>query len=222
MVLYEQPFLEMFRKHYGEDPRKLDEESDPRIRKSWATVVTTFMREARVMLDKEQTRRGDGKRLELSAMVFGNEYDNMLYGLDVRQWVAEGLIDEIFTYKWDIGAKRAVDDIDFYLEVCQPKGVAFRPSYTILPTGYTNTIDEALSWYDKGVKGLVFFDVAATWQPGGDLVAPGTVLARMGHVDELRLRDRKESGAPKQPAHLVLHTVGEIVTDGRFPPYMGG
>src|SRR5438876_11042385 len=110
----------MLQKQYGEDPRKLDEEADPRIRKSWATVVTTFMREARAMLDQEQQRRGDGKRLELSAMVFGSEYDNMLYGIDVRQWVAEGLIDEIFTYKWGLGAKKKIDDIDFYLEVCKP------------------------------------------------------------------------------------------------------
>jgi hypothetical protein len=216
VVLYEPSFLEMFQKRYGEDPRKLDEESDPRIKNSWSMVVTTFMREARVMLDEEQSRRRDGKHLELSAMVFGNEYDNMLYGLDVRSWVAEGVIDEIYTYKWDIGAKKRVDDIKFFLDVCQPKGVSFRPSYTIAPPGYNNTVGEALSWYEQGVKGLVFFDV------GGDSVAPGTLVSRLGHVDELRLRNQKESGAAKQPAKLPLHSVGGIVTDGRFPPYMGG
>jgi len=217
VVLYEPAFLEMFQKKYGEDPRKLDEESDPRIKKAWAEVVTNFMRETRAMLDEEQKRRGDGKRLALSAMIFGNEYDNMLYGIDVRSWVAEGVIDEIFTYKWDIGAKKRFDDIDFFLEVCRPKGVRFRPSYTIAPPGYNNTLGEALSWYEKGVEGLVYFDI------GGESVAQGTVVSRMGHVDELRLRDPKDSGAAKGPTEsTALHRVGGIVTDGRFPPYMGG
>ena len=51
-------------------------------------------------------------------------------------------------------------------------------------------------------------------------MAPGTVLARMGYVEEVRLRDAKKSGAPKKPTRA--HNVGGIVTDGRFPPYMGG
>ena len=227
VVLYEQPFLEMFQKEYGLDPRKLDEETDPRIRKTWAKVVTTFMREARAMLDKEQKRRGGGKHLELSAMVFGNEYDNMLYGLDVRQWVAEGLIDEIFTDKAGHGAKKRFDDINFYLEVCRPKGIPFRPTYTTLPPGYNNTLGEALSWYDKGVNGFAFWDAGQLsgwcWHClGPELIAPGTVVARMGHVEELRLRDPKESGSAKRATQLRLHSAGGIVADGRFPPWMGG
>jgi len=81
VVLYEPSFLEIFQKRYGQDPRNLDEESDPRIKRAWAEVVTTFMREARAMLDEEQKRRGDGEHLELSAMTFSNEYNNLLYGL---------------------------------------------------------------------------------------------------------------------------------------------
>jgi hypothetical protein len=226
-VLYERPFLEMFQKEYGVDPRKLDEEADPRIRKSWAKVVTTLMRETRAMLDAEQKRRGDGKRLELSAMVFGNENDNMLYGLDVRQWAAEGLIDEIFTDRSGIGAKKRIDDISFYLEVCHPKGIRFRPTYTTLPPGYNNTLGEALSWYDKGVNGLVFWDAGQLsgwcWHClGPELIAPGTVAARMGHVEELRRRDPKDSGTAKRPTQAGLHSVGGIVADGRFPPWAGG
>jgi hypothetical protein len=217
VVLYEPAFVELFQKRYGEDPRKLDEESDPRIKRAWADVVTTFMREARTTLDEEQKRRGDGKHLELSAMVFGNEYDNMLYGLDVRQWVAEGVIDEIFTYKWDIGAKKRFDDINFFLEVCRPKGIPFFPSYTAFsPPGYNNSVGETLSWYERGIQGLVFFDA------GGEKVASGTVASRLGHVDELRVRDPKESGAPKHAVQIRFHILGDLVMDGRFPPIGGG
>ena len=35
-----------------------------------------------------------------------------------------------------MGAKKVLDDINVFLEVCQPRGVAFRPSYTIHPPGY--------------------------------------------------------------------------------------
>ena len=49
------------------------------------------MRELRGKLDQEQARRADGKRIELSAMVLGNHYDNYQYGVDVRRLVGEGL-----------------------------------------------------------------------------------------------------------------------------------
>ena len=217
VVLYEPSFLEIFEKRYGEDPRKLDEESDPRIKQAWVEVVTTFIREARAMLDEEQNRRVDGKHLELSVMVFGNEYNNLLYGLDVRRWVTEGLIDEIFLDQWGIGSKKAGVDIDFFLDVCRPKGTPFFPSYTVFsPPAYDNTISQALSWYEKGVHGVVFFDA------GGEKVAQGTVVSRLGHVDELRLRDAKESGAPKPVVQIRFHRLGNLVMDGRFPPIGGG
>jgi hypothetical protein len=216
VVLYEAPFIEIFKKRYGVDPRKSDENTDPRIKEAWASVVTTFMREARSMLDEEQNRRGDGKRLQLSAMVFGNEYDNMLYGLDVRQWVEQGLIDEIFTYKWDIGAQKRVDDIDFFIKICRPKGIPFYPSHMVAPPNYANSIAQLLTWYEKGVQGLVFFDA------GGDSVAAGTPLSRLGHVDELRLRDPKETGASQKPLQIPFHRLGQLIMDGRFPPIGGG
>jgi len=217
VVLYEPSFREMFHKRYGQDPRTLDEESDPRIKQAWAGVVTIFMREARAMLDQEQRRRGDGKHLELSAMTFGNEYNNLLYGIDVRQWVAEGLIDEIYTDQYGIGGKKAGVDIEFFLQVCRPKNIPFFPSYTVFsPPSYDNTIGQALSWYEKGVQGVVFFDA------GGEQVAQGTVVSRLGHVEELRLRDLKESGAPKAVVQIPFHRLGDLVMDGRFPPTGGG
>jgi len=216
VVLYEPAFLEMFQKEYGKDPRKLDEESDPRIRKAWSDVVTTFLRELRAVLDEEQKRRGDGKHLELSVMVLGNEYDNLQYGADVRRWVADGLVDEIFSYKWDFGAKKRFDDVKFFVDVCRPKGVPFRPSFTVAPPGYANTFDDALAWYEQGVKGLTFFDA------NGMNLSQWSVFSRSGHLDELRSRRQQEKAVPERPVQARFHRLGDKIMDGRFAPYGGG
>ena len=131
--------------------------------------------------------------------------------------VEQGVIDEIFTYKWDIGAKKRVDDIDFFLKVCRAKGIPFVPSHTAFaPPEYTNTLGEAQSWYEQGVNGLVFFD------GGSEKVAAGTPVSRLGHIDELRLRDPKASGAPEKAVQIAFHRLGQLVMDGRFPPIGGG
>jgi hypothetical protein len=84
------------------------------------------------------------------------------------------------------------------------------------PPSYDNTIGQALSWYEQGIDGLAFFDAA------GDKVTPGTTVSRLGHVEELRLRDPKESGAPKSVVQIRFHRLGDLVMDGRFPPTGGG
>jgi hypothetical protein len=235
MVLYEPAFLEMFQKKHGEDPRKVDEETDPRVRQAWGEVVTTFMRETRTMLNEEQRRRGDGKHLALSAMIFGNEYDNMFYGIDVRRWVTEGLIDEIFPYRWDIGAKKAVDDLKFYREVCLSKGVPVRlsfapsPKFPALDTSFPwSTIEEAISAYEQGMPGITFFD--ATGNAGETFfnasanasdINKWVAFSRFGHVDELRLRLPQQK-ASVRVAPLRFHRLGRNIMDSRFGPLGGG
>jgi len=211
LVLYETPFLDIFQKKHGEDPRKLDEEADPRIRQAWSDVVTAFMREARAMLDQEAVRRGNGKRLALSAMVLGNEYDNMQYGADVRRWVSEGLVDELFSYKWDFGAKKRTNDVKSFTEMCEAKGIPFRPSFTVEPVSIADSVDDAASWYKQGVQGLTFFDGVSS----GQMIKYG----RFGHIAELPLHRGKER--PK-PVQMRFHILGDKVLDGRFPPYWGG
>jgi hypothetical protein len=215
-VLYEKPFLEIFQKKYGEDPRKLGEESDPRIKQAWAEVVTTFMRELRATLDEEQKRRGDSKDLALSAMIFGNEYDNMLYGLDVRRWVAEGLINDIFTYRWDIGARKRVEDPKFYLEICRPKGVGYYIGLTPEP-GY-NKREELISWDEQGVSGFAFFDALGMFQNNSQW----PVFTRLGHADELHLRRQEDLDGKDRPVQIQFHKLGDEIMDGRFPPMWGG
>jgi hypothetical protein len=223
VVLYEPAFVQLFQNEYGEDPRKLDEEKDPRIRKSWSEVVTTFMRELRVRMDQEQVRRGDGKRLTVSAMVLGTELNNYQYGLDIRRLVKEGLLDEISIYPWDFGGKKVPKfgpgayDLNFFNEVCKPKGVPFRPSLPVHWPQLKDQVQEAISFFDTGADGVCLWDA-----PVGDAETWRSIYSRLGHVDEMRQRLQSVGPLAPKPVYQCFHILGEQVRDSRFPPWWGG
>lgn len=209
VVLYEEPFRKMFRERYGEDARNFDD-TEPRIAKLRSDIVTTFMRELRAMLEEEQKRRGDGKRLSLSAMLLGNEYDNLWYGIDVRRLVSEGLLDEITLYPWDFGARKGGYDLKFFRKVCRPKGVPVRacPAFDL-----QQMLKDAVSYYDEEADGI------AIWDAYGTDVFWWSVVSRFGHVEEMR--KRLKIGLPS-PKLYFFHRLGNNVMDGRFAPVWGG
>jgi hypothetical protein len=209
LVLYEQPFREMFRQRYGEDALQSGDD-DLRIRQLRSDVVTTFLRELRTALDAEQKRRGDGKRLVISAMVLGTEYDNAWYGVDIRRLVNEDLLDDISIYPWDFGARRGGFDLAFFREVCRPKGVRFRPAVAY---DLRRMVNLAASHYDAGADGIAIWD-----PPTADPLAWG-VLSRFGHADEVRALAKGSLPAAKL---LFFRTLGGNVLNGRFSPVWGG
>lgn len=92
-VLFEEPFLALFRERYGEDARVLPLD-DERILALKCEIMTGFLRKLRNRLDKvaEETGRS---RVELHAKVLFSVYDNRLMGLDLETWAKEGLVDLI-------------------------------------------------------------------------------------------------------------------------------
>jgi hypothetical protein len=234
LVLYEPAFLKLFQKEYGEDPRKLDEEKDPRVRKAWSEVVTTFMRELRARLDQEQVRRGDGKHLKITAMVLGTELNNYQYGVDIRRLVAEGLLEEITIYPWDMGGqlkyfpKEYVDlwhpgayDLEFFKSVCRPKGVSFRPAVATHWPSLTDQIKDVISLYDAGADGICIWDTR-NFSDFGNSSVWTSIYTRLGHVEEMRSRLQKEKDITPSPVYQCFRRLGNQVRDGRFPPWFGG
>jgi hypothetical protein len=209
VVLYEEPFRELFRKQYGEDARRFDD-TEPRIAKLRADIVTTFMREMRQMLDEEQKRRGDGKRLRISAMLLGNEFDNAWYGIDVRRLVVEGLLDEVDLYPFDFGARKGGFDLKFFHDVCAPKGIPVRAAVAY---DLKTMTEMAVSHYDAGADGI------AVWDAAGSDIRSWSVVSRYGHIDEVK--ERLKVGLPAQK-YYFFHRLGNNVMDGRFPPIWGG
>jgi len=97
VMLYEPIMVEGFKAAYGLDPRELDER-DPRWADYQARVFTPFMEKAKSVLKPGQ---------RLSAIVLGNEADCRRWGLDVADWVARGVIDDLFP----VGQKFTPQDV---------------------------------------------------------------------------------------------------------------
>jgi len=213
-VLWEEPFCRLFQEKYGEDAHKVDE-SDRRLTDLRVEIMTGFMREVRAMLDEEQARRGDGRKLELSAFVLANEEDNLKYGIDVRGWCAKGLLDEVSPYLGAAGGSARDYDLGFFKQACGEKGVPWRP--TIIGWGghsLPELMSLALRYYDGGATGITFWD-------GNALTARGdtwSVVSRLGHVEEVRAL--AEIGAPT-PLTLRPHRIGDFILDGRYGPTWG-
>ena len=72
------------------------------------------------MLDEEQKARAEGRRLELSVMVIGTAQDDLRYGVDLRRFGEEKLVDEVFT---ELGFGRSTNTFNLPLlsEVCRAK-----------------------------------------------------------------------------------------------------
>ncbi len=214
LMLFEEPFVRIFQKRHGEDPRELPE-GDARVQALRVEIMTEFMREVRAMLDEEQARRGDGQRLAISAFVYANEADNLQFGFDVRGWVQAKLLDEVSPYQGAGGGKARSIDTAFFREACGEQGVPWRP--TIVAWQVPNLDDmmrKVVSWYDAGASGVTFWD--------GNSLSTRTdswpVVSRLGHLEELRRR--ADEGAPVAVTYRP-HRIGEFIMDGRYAPTWG-
>lgn len=213
MVLYEPAFCELFRQRYGEDPLRL-EEVDSRIQDLRREIVATFMRELRVLLDEEQARRGDGRRLELSVCTLGIEEDNLRYAVDLRRLVREGLVDEVYPYKYGFGESKRVWDMDYFNDACRSAGAKVFPMISVYEAMEAHVRD-VLPALEAGADGLSIWDVALHF---GNIDQWPTI-ARLGRADELR---RRLDQGFLDPHGLRVHRLGEDIMDGRFPIFWGG
>lgn len=211
-VLFEKPFCDLFRGRHGSDPKELSDD-DPRIQALRSELLTALMREIRRMLDEEGARRG-GSRLALSAFVLGNEADNVRFGIDVRRWAREGLLDLVCPMRAG-GGRARVCDVAFFRDVCKPHGVRVAPAFISwrLP-GLDVVLREAAELYEQGADGLTFWDANS--------VAPRTphwsVVSRLGSVAELR--ERVAEGPPTSIT-MRFHRVAGFVVDGPYNPNWG-
>ncbi len=211
-TLFEKPFVDLFRKRHGLDPRNLKDD-DPRLRALRCELMTRFMREVRKMLDEEGKRRG--VRLKQAAYVLSTEADNLRFGLDAAAWCRDGLVDVLCPYAGAGGSKTRTYDMAFFKRVCAPRKVRVYPTFVAWQlSSLEKTVKDAVRLYAAGADGISFWD--------GNSVAARmdrwAFVSRMGHVSEMQRR--LEDGLPK-PVTARFHRLGGYVMDGPISPNWG-
>jgi hypothetical protein len=93
LLHFEEPVAKRFYEKYGEYPYNLPL-ADKRLNSVHSEILTEFMRELRAALDEAVPDR----RVEIHARVLFSMYDTNLFGLDVRRWAKEGLVDVILSF----------------------------------------------------------------------------------------------------------------------------
>ncbi len=106
LVEYERPIVEGFTRTHGGFPRQLPPD-DPTWLRYRAQTLTQFMREVRAAMDDEARKQGRSDRIQVSAIVGATEQENLEIAIDLRAWVAEGLVDTLIPYSSELGMDSA-------------------------------------------------------------------------------------------------------------------
>ena len=232
LILWEEPFCKQFQAKYGADAKKVPED-DPRLYELRGQIITQFMRDIRRLLDETQRAQGRKARLELSATVVHTEEDNRKYGLDVAEWVKEGLVDRIgiFPKAFHTDTRKPID-MAWFRRITEGSRTEVYPLIIgwRLPSAKA-TVAEARQYFQDGAKGLIVWDPDPTsvyTAAAGYLVGGGRsytipqrpywpLVTRLGHVEALEELQMADRPAPK---YIPLKRYGDYWF-GRWIPDVG-
>jgi hypothetical protein len=220
LVGYEPPLVDGFRAETGLDARELAPD-DERWLRYRCGVLTEFMREIRAEMSAVAREQGRTTPIEITAMVSGRAEENLLHGMDLAAWIAEGTVDTVIPYtmapELDSAAEAWPDPEAARYWVDLVRGSKTKLSLSILPR-WKSPEDyrrKAKELYAVGAESLFF------WDCGGGRVNfldhfSWNAMRRLGHRDEI-LAWRDPGGADasdaqgwlSQPGHLVTNAAGE-------------
>jgi len=163
-MVYEQPVVDDFRKEYGVDGKGVGFD-DPRMRTIRCRYLSTFVHDARQVLD--EVGKAKGKRLELSAWIFGGIPANLNRGLDVEHWIRQGWLDSVINHGGPLPGELIAAAHEHH---CRFIFNAIGEQAKQWITGYNAGVDGFAVWDIDSVQDL------PTWWP---------VLQRAGHRKEV-------------------------------------
>ncbi len=203
-VEYEPPLVQGFINEFGEDPREIDEK-DPRWLKYRSTILTQFMREVRQAMDDVADETGKRNRIGISAIVGNGPDENMLFGMDVEQWIQEGLVDTIIPYT---SAPRMAylepswedpKDAEYWVNLTKNTSTVLALSIRPSALGAVESRKRVAPLYDAGVEHFYYWDGGI----GGPMGANSShVMRRLGHKDEIA--DWINAGEPSIDAPMMF------------------
>jgi len=137
-----------------------------------ARAMTEFMRGLRSLLERI------GKGQKISAVVFANEADNLFYGLDVEEWVKEGLVDIIVAYPWP---EYFEIDMEFFKGIVRGSHCQIYPNVMPRQMPPNEYLKKAQYYYEHGADGLAFWDANGRHP----LLNQWQAVRELGHKEEL-------------------------------------
>ena len=211
-ILYEDPFVAVFEEQHGVDPRTLDE-ADDRVLALRTEFMTEFMRELRSAMDRVGKKLG--RRLAVSAIVFADESENRLAGLDLEGWIREGLLDHLSPYPYGRAKTVLEIEMEFFRRITAGTACKLYPNVMPRHMPSAEYREKGKYYYDEGADGLLFWD---TYQRH-DASSQWETMRRMGHVEELS-ESRDSNGEPEPKTIPLLRLGGHHMH--RYSPYRGG
>ena len=209
LVEYEPPVVEGFKAEHGEDPFELDE-MEPRWLSYRARVLTQFMREVREAMDAASEEQGEGRRIEVSAIVLGTEEENLYRGMDLKAWVSEGLVDTLIPYtsapKYNSSVESWSDerDLDFFIKLTKDTPCKLAPNLMPRQISAEDYMRRAARLYEAGIENFFFWDCS---ENRGD-VQSWSALRRLGHREEVEARAKGDSLSLASPT-MVVRKLGD-------------
>ena len=183
---YEQPLLDGFLKTHGKDALAVGDR-DREWLKYRATFMTLFMKQVREVTETARRQKGRTRPLEVSAIVLSSEMENLYYGLDLEEWVKQGLIDTIMPYSSVRGINSSKDswtdpaEAEFFYRITE--GSSCKLALNLMPRRLSpdQYRERAHALYEAGSDHFFFWDTNAR----NDFSPSWDVLRRLGHRDEL-------------------------------------
>ena len=190
LVEYEPPLVAGFKQEFGRDPFLLDP-LDPDWLGYRARILTEFMREVRLAMDKVVQDQHRHRRIHVSAVVMSSEAENLYYGMDLAAWVHEGLVDTLIPYHSEMElesmshAWTKPESLRFFVELVRDTDVTLAPNVMPRHMSPEDLRRRAETIYASGVEHMFFWDSAAG---GGraNYQEMWSALRRLGHRNEIK------------------------------------
>ena len=179
-VIYENLVVQEFIRKDGRDPRRIPVD-DPAWLDHQASYITQFVREVRAAMDQMEQRLG--RRLETSYHVADSPERCREFGLDLKTWVDEGLVDVLIPTNldpWNLDFHMPSDRVVDIIEMAKGKCLIYPDQ---MPR--RNAPQRAFQWatklYGMGADGLCCWDVNMKT----NLPTEWAILRQLGHREDI-------------------------------------